>query len=108
VEPEATVYTDEARAYEGMDGYAHKPVNHPVSEFVDGMAQVNDMENSRALFRPDITWTFRHISAKRLWRYVGEFVTRHRPRRRDMEDIMAETMTMMEGKRLTYRDLISD
>jgi len=25
-----------------------------------------------------------------------------------MEDIMAETMTMMEGKRLTYRDLISD
>jgi len=55
VEPETTVYTDEARAYEGMDDYAHKSVNHPVSEFVDGMARVNDVENSRALFRPDIT-----------------------------------------------------
>ena len=40
----ATVYTDEARAYQGMS-YAHEAVAHGVGEYVRGMAHTNRMES---------------------------------------------------------------
>ena len=40
----ATIYTDEAKAYAGMDGYHHEAVNHSVSQYVNEMAHVNGME----------------------------------------------------------------
>ena len=42
--PDATVYTDEARGYKGMER-EHESVNHSVSEYVREMAHVNGIES---------------------------------------------------------------
>ena len=50
VTPGATVYTDEARGYRGLDGsFAHKTVNHSF-EYVSGDVHINGTENFWALF----------------------------------------------------------
>ena len=45
--PGATVYTDEAAAYQGLSDlrYRHESVRHSVSEYVNGMAHTNGMES---------------------------------------------------------------
>jgi len=45
VEEGSTVYTDEARAYLGLQGYEHESVNHSAKEFVNGMAHTNGIES---------------------------------------------------------------
>ena len=43
-EPGATVYTDDARAYLGIDR-DHHTVRHSVGEYVNGMAHTNGLES---------------------------------------------------------------
>ena len=44
-EPGATVYTDEATAYKGLEGVNHESVKHSVGEYVDGQAHTNGLES---------------------------------------------------------------
>ena len=44
VEPGATVYTDEARAYKGMPEFNHETVNHSVAEYVRGPGQFSALD----------------------------------------------------------------
>ena len=102
--PDAQVYTDDAKAYVGMNR-KHESVNHSVSQYVSKMAHTNGIESFWALLKRGYHGTFHHISEKHLHRYVNEFATRHNLRPRDTEEIMAETVARMTGKRLTYREL---
>ena len=52
--------------------------------------------------------TFHKISPKDLQRYVNEFSGRHSVRDHDTIDQMAVLARGMEGKRLTYRELVSE
>ena len=52
--------------------------------------------------------TFHKISPKHLQRYINEFATRHNMREKDTIAMMERTVAMMDGKRLTYADLIAD
>lgn len=86
--PGATVYTDEAAAYNALKAqYEHESVNHSVGEYVRGQAQ---------------------MSPKHLDRYVGEFAGRHNVRDSNTVDQMAALARGMVGKRLTYAALIAD
>ena len=49
-EPDATVYTDDARAYRGMLRH-HEAVKHSVSEYVRGMAHTNGLESHWAALK---------------------------------------------------------
>ncbi len=42
----AAAYTDEAAAYKGMEGVEHETVKHSISEYVNGQAHTNGVENS--------------------------------------------------------------
>ncbi len=79
----ATAYTDEARAYEGLDN--HETVKHGVGEYVRGMAHTNGVESFWSMLKRGYMGTYHYMSWKHLQRYVNEFTGRHNIR--DMDTI---------------------
>ena len=105
--PGATVYSDEAAAYQGLP-FPHEAVKHSVAEYVRGMAHTNGIESFWAMLKRATTGTFHKISPKHLNRYVQEFAGKHNERERDTLDIMRHVVAGLVGKRLLYRELIAD
>ena len=108
VHHEATVYTDEHAAYEGMPFFEHETVRHSSGEYVRGAAHTQGIESFWAMLKRAHKGTFHKISPKHLDRYVTEFAGRHNKRRFDTEDQMESMVAGMRGRRLKYRDLVSD
>ena len=102
----ATVYTDEASAYTGIDR-EHESVNHGTGEYVRGDASTNGIEAFWSLFKRGYHGTFHHLSDKHLDRYVQEFAGRNNIRDLDTIDQMAVLAQRFVGKRLRYVDLIA-
>ena len=105
--PEATVYTDEAAAYEGLP-FAHESVKHSVSEYVRDKAHTNGVESFWSMLKRAHKGTFHKISPKHLNRYVTEFAGKHNLREIDTADQLAEIAIRLDGKQLRYQDLIRD
>lgn len=105
-EPDATVYTDEARAYSGL-ARPHETVKHSVGEYVREMAHTNGVESFWALLKRGYHGTYHHMSPKHLERYVAEFEGRHNSRDFDTAEQMAAIVRGAEGKRLQYKALIA-
>ena len=103
-EPDATVYTDDAKAYRGMPR-RHEAVKHSVSEYVRGMAHTNGMESHWASLKRGYDGVYHQMSAKHLHRYVTEFEGRHNRRPLDTADQMAQMAKGADGKQLRYADL---
>ena len=103
---QAMVYTDEHASYQGM-GRRHETVKHSAREYVNGMAHTNGIESHWAMLKRGIVGTYHQVSTKHLGRYVGEFAGRHNHRPLDTVDQMAAVVKGMDGKRLTYRTLVS-
>ena len=106
-EPGSTVYTDEARAYKGIDRH-HETVNHSAGEYVREMATTNGVESFWSEVKRGYVGTYFHFSEKHMDRYIAEFSGRHNMRARDTEDQMALIVGGLVGRRLTYRELISE
>lgn len=106
----ATVYTDEARAYQGLPAlfYQHESVRHSVSEYVRDMAHTNGMESFWSLLKRGYIGTYHKISPKHLGRYVAEFSGRHNIRTSDTVAQMGSLVRGMVGKRLRYDMLVAD
>ena len=104
--PGATVYTDEAAAYQGIP-FAHEAVRHSVGEYVRDMVHTNGIESFWSLLKRAHKGTFHQISPEHLNRYVQEFAGRHNMRNLDTLDQMAIVAKGMDRKRLRYRDLIA-
>lgn len=60
----ATVYTDGASAYRGMDGYDHDFVKHSVGEFVNGMVHTNGVESFWSMLKRGHTGVYHKMSPK--------------------------------------------
>ena len=103
--PGATVYTDEAKAYQSLPN--HETICHGRGEYVDGDCHTNGIESFWSMLKRGYHGTYHHMSAKHLDRYVTEFSGRHNSREADTADQMARMAKAMEGKRLTYRALIA-
>jgi len=104
--PGATIYTDEAKAYQGMP-FPHEAVNHSAGEYVRQQAHINGMESFWSMLKRGYHGTYHHMSPKHLNRYVTEFSGRHNDREADTVDQMRHIAEGMDGKRLRYRDLIA-
>ena len=104
--PGATVYTDEASAYEGLP-FEHESVKHSVSEFVRGMAHTNGAESFWSMLKRAHMGTFHKMSPKHLHRYLDEFAGRQNVRENDTIDQLGAMVEGMEGKRLRYQELIA-
>ena len=104
--PGATVYTDEALAYQGMP-LTHETVCHSVGVYVREQASTNGMESFWSMLKRAHKGTFHKISPKHLQRYVNEFVGRHGIREQDTIDQMNAVIAGMIGRRLMYRELVA-
>ncbi len=104
--PEATVYTDDARAYLGLPR-KHEAVNHSVGEYVRGQAHTNGIESFWSMLKRGYQGTFHHFSEKHMDRYIGEFAGRHNIRPLDTVDMMGRMVDGGAGKRLRWRDLVA-
>ena len=105
-EPGATVYSDEASAYEGLP-FPHEAVKHSVSEYVRGMAHTNGMESFWSMLKRAHVGTYHKLSPKHLNRYVQEFAGKHNLRDSDTLAQMATVAASLVGRRLMYRDLVA-
>ena len=103
-EDSAIVYTDEARAYVGLDR-AHEAVRHSVGEYVRNQAHTNGLESFWAMMKRGYQGVYHWMSPKHLHRYVSEFEGRHNDRPLDTIDQMTAIVQRMVGKRLRYEDL---
>lgn len=104
VKPQATLYTDEFPAYQGVR-WRHQAVRHSVGEYVRDQAHTNGIESFWAMLKRAYVGTYHQISAKHLHRYVAEFAGRHNVRPLDTIDQMGALARGMQGKRLTYAAL---
>ncbi len=100
VAPNAKIYTDESRAYEGLNREA---VRHSVGEYVKGQAHTNGMESFWAMLKRGFYGTYHRMSPKHLARYVCEFAGRHNNRLEDTVDQMVGMAKGMCGKKLPYK-----
>ena len=103
----ATVYTDEASAYKSMP-FNHEAVTHSTGDYVRGMAHTQGIESFWSMLKRAHKGTFHKISPKHLQRYVNEFSGRHGIRNQNTIDQMQSVIAGMVGKRLMYRELISE
>jgi transposase-like protein len=107
----STLMTDEAAAYNGLNGvfFKHETVNHLGGEYRRGDASTNGIESVWSLLKRGIYGTWHQVSAKHLDRYVDEVafrlnagnVARHTLNRLD------SFIVAVDGKRLTYARLIA-
>ena len=101
------VYTDEAKAYVGIDR-PHETVRHSTSEYVRGQAHTNGIEPFWATMERGHDGIYHKMSPKHLQRYVDEFSGRHNDRNADTLVQMRGIVSGMVGKELRYEDLIAD
>lgn len=106
-EPSATVYTDDAKAYKALP-FNHDSVKHSLSEYVKGDVHTKGIESLWSMLKRAHKGTFHKLSPKHLDRYVQEFAGRHNIREQDTVEQMAAVRSGMDGKRLRYRELVSD
>ena len=104
--PDATVYTDEAAAYEGLPN-PHEAVKHSVSEYVRGMAHTNGAESFWSMLKRAHMGTFHKLSPKHLNRYVQEFAGKQNMRESGTLSQMRDTVARLVGRNLLYRDLVA-
>lgn len=105
VAPGAEVYTDEARAYEGLARtHAHAAIDHSRA-YVAGNVHTNGMENFWSLLKRSLGGTYVAVAPFHLTRYVAEQVFRFNQRKGSDADRFASVLSCVFGRRLTYRVL---
>ena len=82
-------------------------MKHSIRQWVSGAAHTNGIESFWSMLKRSYMGTFHKISPKHLNRYVQELVARHNIRPMDTADQMAVLAFGMEGRRLTYKQLIA-
>jgi transposase-like protein len=105
VERGATLCTDEAQAYVGLDArFVHEAINH-AEQYVRDNVHTNGMENFWALFKRCIKGTYVQIAPFHLQRYVDEEVFRFNARKLEDAGRFDSVMASVPGRRITYRQL---
>ena len=102
---DATVYTDDAAAYETLP-FDHDSVRHSLQEYVRGDVHTNGIESLWSMLKRAHKGTFHKLSPKHLDRYVQEFAGRHNIRELDTLEQMGTIFGAMQGSGLRYKDLI--
>jgi len=105
----STLHTDEASAYNGLDGlfFRHEAINHSGGEYVRGNVSTNSIESVWALLKRGVHGVYHHPSRKHLGRYVNEFAFRLNDgnvKRHTMERLDSFVHATV-GKRITYKTL---
>ncbi|HWQ52442.1 MAG TPA: IS1595 family transposase [Bryobacteraceae bacterium] len=106
VEPGSHLFTDEAKAYFGLqEDYVHDVINH-AEAYVNGQIHTNSLESFWSLLKRGLGGTYVCVEPFHLFRYVDEQAFRYN-NRKDMNDLerFAKALSQVGGKRLTYEHL---
>jgi transposase-like protein len=105
VEAGASLYTDNARYYSGLDAdYAHATVDH-AEQYVNGRVHTNGIENFWSLLKRGLHGTYVSVEPFHLFRYLDERVFTFNTR--DLDDLgrFQTVLRAVTGRRLTYAEL---
>lgn len=106
IESGSTVFTDDHGGYRAMsDAYRHEVINHAV-EYVRGNVHTNSIENFWSLLKRTIKGTYVSVEPYHLQKYVEEQVFRFNERKGNDQTRFLTALGSVNGKRLTYNDLI--
>lgn len=72
-----------------------------------GDVTTNSVESFFALVKRGVRGTYHHISKKHVARYCDEFAFRWNYRKKKITTAMQEIVRLADGKRLTYKELVS-
>lgn len=109
IEAGSALNTDEAAAYNGLDGlfFRHNTVNHSAGEYVRAGVHTNGIESVWAVLKRGVHGVYHHVSPQHLGRYVNEFAFRL-----NEGNVRQHTMKRLDaliaasiGKRITYAEL---
>jgi transposase-like protein len=106
VEPTATVFTDELRAYKSVSKtHKHSKVNHSAEEWVRGEVHTNNIESAWSLFNRSIVGAFHKISTKHMDAYLNEFEWRFNNRHNPY--LFRDTLLRLIGSpRMEFKQLV--
>ena len=106
VVPGSDLFTDEANAYKAVGReYAHKVINH-AETYVRGNVHTNTIENYWSLLKRGIKGTYVSVEPFHLFRYLDEQSFRFNKRKDNDQGRFLAALSMVQGKRVQYRDLI--
>ena len=101
---DATVYTDEAKAYRGLPR-KHLSVKHSIGEYVRDQAHTNGIESFWAILKRGYKGVYHKMSPKHLKRYIAEFQERYNSKAMNTLARMKRIVERSVGKKLRYQDL---
>ncbi len=108
VDSNATLCTDEATVYKGIEDYKQLMVKHSAGQYVDEIAHTNGIKSVWALLKRSYIGVFHYFSDKHIGRYVDEFVFRL-----NKGNVKPSTLERIEsmmfgfsGNRLSYKMLV--
>lgn len=105
----AIIITDGNISYDGLYKHfrAHFAVDHS-KQFVRGLiVHTNFAESYHSLLKRGLIGAFHHVSKRHLPRYLAEFELRWNTRKMSDGERTDRVIKAAEGKRLTYRPLVS-
>jgi transposase-like protein len=106
VEPGAQLYTDAHSGYLGLTPeFLHAFIDH-TEKYVDGLVHTNGMENFWCLFKRCIKGTHVSVDPAHLFRYLDSEAFRFNNRGLNDGGLFVLALKGIEGKRLTYKQLI--
>jgi transposase len=105
--PESTVYTDEWKAYGGIEniqkpdgtkaGLVHRRINHKAHVYVHGDIHTNSVEGFWSLIKRGIGGVYHSVSSKYLQTYLNEYSWRYN--RRDQGNLLFKALLEQVSKR---------
>ena len=105
-EDKAIIYTDEHKGYNRIPRY-HFFVPHTLGQYANGHVHTNGIESIWAVLKRAHKGTYHKWSKKHLFRYVNELCGRLNARSQGTLDQMGTMLRGMDGRRLTFADLIA-
>lgn len=107
VQPGATLFTDAHAGYRGLGSqYARAVVDHAYECVRDHVVHTNSLENFWSLLKRTLQGTYVSVDVDHLDAYLDEQAFRFRERHGKDADRFERTLKQVEGKRLTYSELI--
>jgi transposase-like protein len=104
----ANLFTDEWKAYGGLDAeYVHQVINH-AETYVKGNIHTNGIENFWSLLKRSLKGTYVSVEPFHLFRYLDEQSFRFNTRKGKDVDRFVQTVKSVSGRRLTYEQLTGD
>jgi transposase-like protein len=104
----SVVYTDALKSYASVrDSYAHFVINHAEEYVRDHHVHTNSIENFWSVLKRTIGGTYICPRAWHLDRYLDEQIFRFNARKDKDAPRFIQAVKGVEGKRMTYRELIA-